>query len=86
MKPALIMCFEVGALPPPWFVAVEAPACGVVAHIPAEWTNDGVARSFTCDRPQGHGEKMSKTDKHRQVVDNESGETLEWSENAPAGL
>jgi hypothetical protein len=78
MKPALVMCFEVYRLPPPWFVAVEAPACGAVLDVKAEQTNDGVARRFVCDRPEGHPEKTSKTGKHRQVTDNDTGETLEW--------
>jgi hypothetical protein len=76
---ALVLCFEVYKLPPPWFVPVEAPACGVVVHVPVEQTNDGVARRFVCDRPEGHGEVTGKKGKHRQVTDNEAGETMEWA-------
>jgi hypothetical protein len=82
---ALVLCFEVYRLPPPWFVPVEAPACGVVAYVQAEWTNDGVARRFVCDRPEGHPEKTSKSDKHRQVTDMETGETMEWSIGGEVG-
>jgi hypothetical protein len=75
---ALVLCFERLLLPPPWFVPVEAPACGAVLDVRAEQTNDGVARRFVCDRPEGHGEVTAKKGKHRQVTDNESGATMEW--------
>jgi hypothetical protein len=71
--PALMLGITRGVLPPPWFVAVEAPACGAVAEVPAEATTDGRARRFVCDRPADHDAV-----RHRQVTDNDSGETIVW--------
>ncbi len=79
-----------GALPPPfsqgWFVAVEAPACGAELHVQAEATIDGVERHFVCDRVSGHDDGViggdPDIDKHRQVVDNQAGETMTWKEPA----
>jgi hypothetical protein len=71
--PALVLCFLLGQLPPPWYVPVEAPACGAVLDVAAEATTDGVARRFVCDLPSDHDD-----DKHRQVTDNTEGEALTW--------
>jgi hypothetical protein len=62
-----------GKLPPPWFLPVEAPACGAELHFAAEETKDGVARDFVCDRPVGHDD-----DRHRQVTDFDTGKELTW--------
>jgi hypothetical protein len=59
-------------LPPPWFVPIEAPACAVDLRVPAAATNDGLARRFVCDKIRGHDGR------HRQVTDNDAGETFEW--------
>jgi hypothetical protein len=77
---ALESCFHVGfRLPPPWFLPVEAPACGAVLDIPAEKTNDGVARRFVCDRPRGHTDHHPEPGtRHRQVTDNEAGSSFTW--------
>lgn len=79
--PALAFVFDDGAggmvldrLPPPWYVPVEAPACGHVLHVAAEDTTDGVERRFVCDLPAGHEDRQ-----HRQVTDNEEGHTLTWT-------
>jgi hypothetical protein len=69
-----------GVLPPPWFVPVEAPACGDEVHIPAEETTDGHARVFVCDLPAGH-----RDIRHRQVTDNENGRTITWPVAPPEG-
>lgn len=80
--PALTMGIVRGVLPPPWFVPVEAPACGAVLEVPAEATNDGLARRFVCDMPAGHEDRDPEPgedrDRHRQVTDNTTGETLTW--------
>jgi hypothetical protein len=91
--PALVLCFADGLrLPPPWFVPVEAPACGQVLDVPAEQTNDDTGRRFVCDRLAGHPEHRKGTpyfveaalgDRHRQVTDNDQGTIITW-EPAPA--
>lgn len=60
-------------LPPPWFVPIEAPACGAVLSVPAEATNDGIARRFVCDKIRGHEDAN-----HRHVADPEMGYSFEW--------
>lgn len=82
-NPGLVMCFFVdGRLPPPWFVPIEAPACGAVLHVPVEATNDGAARTFVCDRPAGHHEEPPEKDGHRQVTDNSGGTVVRWSNDS----
>lgn len=71
--PALVLGLTMWILPPPWFVAVEAPACGAELHVDAEQTNDGIERHFVCDDLAGHEE-----DRHRQVTDNEAGKAFTW--------
>jgi len=70
--PAMELGLMLLRLPPPWFVPIEAPACGAVLDVPAERTKDNLARRFVCDKQTGHD------DKHRQVTDNELGHTIEW--------
>lgn len=71
-------------LPPPWFVPAEAPACGAVLDVPAEATNDGLARRFVCDRIAGHEDRDDQPpgdgpgDRHRQVTDNDEGRCFTW--------
>jgi hypothetical protein len=71
---AIVVC---GTLPPPWFVAIEAPACGCERRVRAEATIDKVDRSFVCDLPAGHREA-----RHRQVTDNEAGLAITWPVSA----
>ena len=81
----LELCFFVGfRFPPPWFVPIEAPACGTVLRVPAEVTNDGLERTFVCDRPAGHSEDRPPVAdrRHRQVTDNTIGTTVEWADGA----
>lgn len=73
-RPGLVLGILHGWFPPPWFVPVEAPACGAELDVPAEQTNDATARYFVCDKPARHDGK------HRQVTDNDAGESFEWAE------
>lgn len=72
--PALELAILLGRVPPPWFVPIEAPACGEEVDVPASATNDGVERRLACDRILGHAEGT-----HRQVTDNEEGVAMEWT-------
>lgn len=87
--PALVFALvthdgQIGAFPPPWWVPAEAPACGAVLDVPAERTNDNTARRFVCDRIAGHQDAATappgepEPDKHRQVTDNDAGESFAW--------
>jgi len=92
MKTAMVVFFEswldedgnmtISALdvtfPPPWFVPVEAPPCNECLEVPADETNDGVARTFYCDRVLGHTERSGYPGKHRQVTDADSGFAVAW--------
>jgi len=75
---------QLGALPPPWYVPAEAPACSAVLDVAGEKTNDGVARRFACDRVAGHetaatalpGDPVPGL--HRQVTDSDEGTAFTW--------
>lgn len=79
MNPALVLFIHAwrkgyNPLPPPWYVPIDEPACGVELHVPAEKTNDGIERHFVCDK----AEHDHEDGKHRQVTDNDEGTALEW--------
>jgi hypothetical protein len=59
-------------VPPPWYLPVAEPACGIVLAVPATDAPDGYDRVFTCDRAHGH------PDQHRAVIDNTTGNTISW--------
>ena len=71
---ALDYGIRVGLLPPPWFVPLEAPACGDEIHVPTEAIAEGAPPRIVCDRIAGHDGP------HRMVTDNEAGYTFEWSD------
>lgn len=59
----------------PWYAAAPGiPACGTVTYIGADKTRDGTERMYVCDRPAGH----TPADQHRQVIDADEGQSLEW--------
>ena len=74
-EPALIECVRIGLFPPPWFVPIEAPACGMtIDGLATPLASPGDPRPrFTCDRQAGHDGN------HRQVTDNDNGRAVEWT-------
>lgn len=76
-------------LPPPWFVRVEAPACGAVLEAPAEVTG-GEAERYVCDRIAGHEAAAQlpagdpESEWHRQVIDQDTGRCFRWGPDGQA--
>jgi hypothetical protein len=62
--------------------SLEAPACGTVASVPAEATNDGMLRRFICDRPADH--RTTGNPKHRHIENADTAHCVEWTDDAPA--
>lgn len=96
----LVLCFEValdrdGAnggrigkdwrLPPPWYVSAPGTACNAQLYVPAEETNDGIARNFYCDKRAGHPAPDGSAGSHRMVYDNDpDGKAFMWPVSSDA--
>jgi hypothetical protein len=70
---ALMLATDLGQVPPPWFVPIEAPACALVLLVfgPA---NGAVTEARRCDLVAGHA-----GGEHRQVLDVATGECRCWT-------
>lgn len=68
--------------PPPWWVPVEAPACGALC---IDTDEDGNERLLVCSRPADHVHlapfnlEQLGPDEHRCVIDNEIGHGCKWT-------